>query len=53
MNLSTEHDNELSEKLKTGFKKTITWNKYRSEMSKQTETNNSNYLNDPAFRKNQ
>ena len=53
MNLSTEHDNELSDELKIRFKKTVTWNKYRSEMSKQTETNNSNYLNDPAFRKNQ
>ena len=32
--LSTEDDNKLLEQLKTGFKRTINWNKYRSEMSK-------------------
>ena len=31
--LSTEDDNKLLEQLKTGFKGTIKWNKYRSEMS--------------------
>ena len=31
--LSTEDDNKLLEQLKTGFKRTINWNKYRSEMS--------------------
>ena len=29
--LSAENDKKLLEKLKTGFKKTITWNKYRSK----------------------
>ena len=29
--LSTENDKTLLEKLKTGFKRTIKWNKYRSE----------------------
>ena len=33
--LSAENDNKLLEQLKTGFKKTIKWNKYRSEMSSQ------------------
>ena len=33
--LSAENDNKLLEQLKTGFKRTITWNKYRSEMSHQ------------------
>ena len=42
--LSTENDNKLLEQLKTGFKRTIKWNKYRSEMSNQTKTNNLNYL---------
>ena len=28
--LSAENDNKLLEQLKTGFKRTITWNKYRS-----------------------
>ena len=31
--LSAENDNKLLEQLKTGFKITATWNKYRSEMS--------------------
>ena len=47
---STEDDNRLLETgLKTGFKRTIKWNKYRSEMSKQTKTNNLNCLIDPTF----
>ena len=33
--LSTEDDNKLLEQLKLEFKRTIKWNKYRSEMSKQ------------------
>ena len=49
--LSTEDDNKLLGQLKKGFKKTIRWNKYRSEMSKQTKTNNVNYLIDPTFSK--
>ena len=47
--LSAENDNELLEQLKTGFKRTIKWNKYRSEMSNQTKNNNLNYLIDPTF----
>ena len=49
--LSTEDDNKLLEQLKTGFKRTIKWNKYRSKMSNQTKTNNLNYLIDPTFTK--
>ena len=47
--LSAENDNKLLEQLKTRFKKTIKWNKYRSEMSSQTKNNNLNYLIDPTF----
>ena len=47
--LSAESDNKLLEQLKTGFKRTIKWNKYRSEMSNQTKNNNLNYLIDPTF----
>ena len=47
--LSTQDDNKLLEQLKTGFKRTIKWNKYRSEMSNQSKNNNSNYLIDPTF----
>ena len=38
--LSAENDNKLLEQLKTGFKRTIKGNKYRSEMSNQTKNNN-------------
>ena len=47
--LPAENDNKLLEHLKTGFKRTITWNKYRSEMSNQSTNNNLNYLIDPTF----
>ena len=47
--LSTEDDNSLLEQLNLGFKRTIKWNKYRSEMTNQSKTNNLNYLIGPAF----
>ena len=46
---SSEDDNKLLEQLKTGFKRTVKWNKYRSEISNQTKNNNFNYLIDPTF----
>ena len=48
ISLSAEND-KLLEQLKTGFKRTIKWNKYRSEMSNQSKNNNLNYLIDPTF----
>ena len=47
--LSKENDIKLLEQLKTGFKRTIKWNKYRSQMSIQPQNNNLNYLIDPTF----
>ena len=47
--LSIENDKRLSGQLKTGFNRTIKWNKYRSEMTNQTQNNNSNNLIDPTF----
>ena len=47
--ISTENDNKLLEQLKTGFKRTIKWNKYSSEMSNQVANNNLNYLIDLTF----
>ena len=44
--LSTENNRALLEQLKTGFKRTIKWNKYRSEMTNETKNNNLNYLID-------
>ena len=40
---------KLLEKLKSGFKKTIKWNKYRFQMTIQNNNNNLNYLTDPTF----
>ena len=48
--LSKKNDTKLLEQLKKGFKSTIKWNKYRSQMTIQPENNNLNYLIDPTFR---
>ena len=47
--LSKENDIKLLEQLKSGFKKTMKWNKYRSQMTIQPQNNNLNYLIDPTF----
>ena len=44
--LSKENDTKSLEQLKTGFKITMKWNKYRSL---QPQNNNLNYLIDPTF----
>ena len=49
--LSTQDDNKLLEQLKTGFKRTIKWIKYRSKMPDSTRNNNLDYLIDPIFTK--
>ena len=49
--LSKENDIKLLEQLKSGFKRTIKWNKYRSQMTIQPQNNNLNYLIDPTFTK--
>ena len=49
--LSTQDDNKLLEQLKSVFKTTLKWNKYRPQMTKQTKTNKLNYLIDPTFNK--
>ena len=46
--LSKENNIKLLEKLKSGFKKTIKWNKYRPQMTIQKNNNNLNYLIDPT-----
>ena len=51
LTLSTKDDNNFLEQLKSGFKRTIKCNKYRSEMTNQTKTNNFNYFIDPIFNK--
>ena len=51
VNLSTQDDNKFKEQLISGITGTIKWNKYGSEMTKQTKTNSLNYLIDPTFNK--
>ena len=48
--LSTENDKKLLEQLRTGFNRTIKWNKCRSEMTNWTK-NNLIYLINPTFTK--
>ena len=45
--LSAKDDIRLLEELKTGFKTTVKWNKYISEMTNQTKSYDLNYLIDP------
>ena len=47
--LSKENDIKLLDQLKSVFKITIKWNKYRSQMTIQPQNNNLNYLIDPTF----
>ena len=49
--LSTENENKLFKMLKSGFKRTIKWNKYMSYISNQAKNGNLNYLIDPTFDK--
>ena len=49
VSLSKENDIKLLEQLKSGFKRTIKWKKYRSQMTIQPQNNNVNYLIDPKF----
>ena len=47
--LSKENDKDFLELLKSGFKRTVKWNKYRSQMTVQSNNNNLNYLIDPTL----
>ena len=47
--LSKENEIKPLEQLKSGFKRTIKWKKYRSQMTVQPKNNNLNYLIDPTF----
>ena len=51
VSLSTENDKNFLAQLKSEFKRTIKWNKYRSEMKTQTKTINLIHLIDLAFNK--
>ena len=47
--LSKDYEIKLLTNLKSGFIRKIKWNKYRSQMSTETITNNLNILIDPTF----
>ena len=47
--LSKDDEIKLLTNLKSGFKREIIWNKYRSQMSTEAINNNLNILIDPAF----
>ena len=47
--LSKENDIKLFGRLKLGFKRIIKWDKYRSQMTVQSNNDNLNYLIDPTF----
>ena len=51
LTLSKENDKKVLEQLKSGFKRTTTRNKYRSQMTVQSNNNNLNYLIDSTFTK--
>ena len=48
--LSTNDNIKVLENIKQAFKRTISWNKHRSEIATQAKYKNLNYLIDPAFR---
>ena len=47
--LSTQDNAKLLKKLKSGFKRTINWNKYQSKMSTERQNNYLDYSIDPSF----
>ena len=49
LTLSKENDIKLLKQLKTGFTRTIKWNKYRSQWTIISQNNNLNYLIHPTF----
>ena len=48
--LSINDNIKFLENIKQGFKRTISWNKYRSEITTQPKNNNLDYLIDSTFR---
>ena len=48
--LSINYNIRLLENKKQEFKRTISWNKYRSEITTQFKNNNLDHMIDPTFR---
>ena len=49
--LSKEDGKKLLEQLKSGFRRTVKWNKYISQMTVQPQNNNLTCLTDPTLNK--
>ena len=49
--MSINENIKFLDNIKPGFKRKISWNKYRSEIATQSKSNNLDYLIDPPFRK--
>ena len=49
--LSKQNDKKLLQQLKSGFKRTVKWNKYKSQVTIQPQNKSLNYLIDPMFAK--
>ena len=50
LSLCLFNDNtKVLENIKQGFKRTVFWNKNRSEITAQTKNNNLDYLTDPTL----
>ena len=47
--LSTQHDAKLLEQLKSGFKRTINWNKYEPKVTVEQQNQYSDFLINPSF----
>ena len=47
--LSTEDNAKLLQQLKSGFKRTINWNKYKSSIKIFAQNRYLNYLSNPSF----
>ena len=51
VSLSKQNDKKLLQQLKSGFKRTVKWNKYKSQVTIQPQNKSLNYLIDPMFTK--
>ena len=49
MTFSTQENKKLLNKLKSGFKRTINWNKYVAKTTNQSRNKYLDYLIDPIF----
>ena len=47
--LSIWDNANLSKELKSGFKRTINWNRYQSKVTMKTQNQHLDYLIDPSF----